>query len=170
MTRLVFRLVTAVALLVALGAVIPAMAGARPAPRMATITAVAGPMSSPSPSPSASQSPPPCHTCVSPGDAICWEFAPYHCPVPVTLGAAAPVPVKVSFHTVPITAQPGVDYVDSQGTLTIPVGQLTGQIQIQLVPNPGLATPKTFAVQFFGLNYGQLTRSQAIVTIMPAGS
>jgi hypothetical protein len=52
---------------------------------------------------------------------------------PVTLSAPSATPVSFDFTTVDGTATAGADYVATNGTLTIPVGETGGSIDVQLI-------------------------------------
>lgn len=157
-------LATAVlALFAALAA--PAPAGVGPVvPAVASPSPSQSPSASPSPSrpPSASSSPV-CVGCVTAQDAICWER---QCPVPLIVTTPVTHPITIYYRTVAMTAKPMLDFVPVQGgTLTIPAGQTGASIVLTLLPRPG-APERRFAVAFDGIVGGQLTRPQAIVTIM----
>jgi hypothetical protein len=119
---------------------------------------------SPSPTPTSS----PCPGCVSPQDAICWEDA--RCPDPVKVMVVVPHTITVHYRTVPMTAKPGIDYIPvSDAVLTIPAGQTIAYVYVQLLPDPGMTQNLQFAIAFYDIVGGQLTRPQAIVTITPPG-
>jgi hypothetical protein len=118
---------------------------------------------SPSPSPS------PCPGCVSPQDAICWEGI--RCQVPVLVSGPVQHTISVHYRTTPMTAKPNIDYIPIQdAVLTIPPQQSIAYVYVQLLPDPGLTQDRQFAVVFDNIVGGQLTRSQAIVTITPANA
>ena len=64
----------------------------------------------------------------------------------VTLSALSGLPASVDFATAPGTATPGSDYTAVTGTLTIPVGHLTGTINIPIKGDAVVEDDETFFV------------------------
>jgi hypothetical protein len=84
----------------------------------------------------------------------------------VSLSVAYDVPVTVNYATANGTATAGSDYQAASGTLTIPAGQTSGTITVQ-VTGDRLAEPnKTFFVNLSNLNYGVIADAQGLGTIV----
>jgi hypothetical protein len=145
-----------------LGVAVATLLVALAAPVAAPGIAVAAAPNTASPSPG-------CSGCVAPLDAVCWEDTT--CPEPVTVIPAATHPITVHYRTVPMSAKPSIDYVPvPDAVLTIPAGQTTVYVYVQLLPDPGMTQDKQFAIAFDDIVGGQLARPQATVTITPAGT
>jgi hypothetical protein len=83
----------------------------------------------------------------------------------VSLSAAYDAPVTVSFATADGTATVGSDYQATSGTLTVPAGQTSGTITVQ-VNGDRIAEPnETFVVNLSAPNYGVITDGQGVGTI-----
>jgi hypothetical protein len=84
----------------------------------------------------------------------------------VTLSAASSEAVTVYYATANGTATAGSDYQAASGTLTIPAGQTSGTITVQ-VNGDRLAEPnETFLVNLSNANYGVLSDNQGAGTIV----
>jgi subtilisin-like proprotein convertase family protein len=66
---------------------------------------------------------------------------------PVFLNSPKSVPVVVTYKTVDGTAVAGTDYVATSGTLTIPVGSVSGSITVPIISNSTQEPDKDFTVQ-----------------------
>jgi hypothetical protein len=89
-------------------------------------------------------------------------------PITFTVSLSAPydVPVTISYATANGTATAGSDYQASSGTLTIPAGQTSGTITVQ-VSGDRLAEPnETFFVNLSNPNYGVISDGQGVGTIV----
>jgi large repetitive protein len=84
----------------------------------------------------------------------------------VSLSAAYDVPVTLSYATANNTATAGSDYQAKSGTLTLPAGQTSGTITVQ-VSGDRLAEPnETFFVNLSNPNYGVISDGQGVGTIL----
>lgn len=84
----------------------------------------------------------------------------------VSLSAAYDLPVTLSYATANGTATAGSDYQAASGTLTIPAGQTSGTITVQ-VNGDRLAEPnETFFVNLSNLSYGVIVDGQGVGTIV----
>lgn len=84
----------------------------------------------------------------------------------VSLSVAYDVPVTISYATANSTATAGSDYQAVSGTLTIPAGQTSGTITVQ-VSGDRLAEPnETFVVNLSNPNYGVISDGQGVGTIV----
>lgn len=68
--------------------------------------------------------------------------------VPVTIDHASRRAVSVSYATADGTAGAGQDYTASTGKLTIPAGQVSGEVQIPILPAVYPHAPRSFSVAF----------------------
>jgi probable HAF family extracellular repeat protein len=84
----------------------------------------------------------------------------------VSLSAAYDVPVTVSYATANGSATAGSDYQAASGTLTIPAGQTSGTITVE-VSGDRLAEPnETFFVNLTNPSYGVISDAQGVGTIL----
>ncbi|BFM40074.1 Calx-beta domain-containing protein [Synechocystis sp. LKSZ1] len=86
----------------------------------------------------------------------------------VTLSPASLQPVTVKFATsTPSghTATSNVDFTATNGTLTIPAGQLTGQINVPIIGDTTNENSETFVVNLSNASNAVIQKSQAIGTI-----
>lgn len=84
----------------------------------------------------------------------------------VTLSAAYDVNVTVNYATANGSATAGSDYTAKSGTLTIPAGQTTGTIAVQVNGDRFAEPNETFFVNLSSINYGAITDAQGVGTIM----
>ena len=85
--------------------------------------------------------------------------------VPVTLSAAQATDVTVNFETRAITAQAGVDYIDTSGTLTFTAGSTTANILIDIPGDLVNEGAETFLINLLNSTSVVLGNTQSIVTI-----
>lgn len=85
--------------------------------------------------------------------------------VPVRLTAAAGAPVTVSWHTVNGTAVAGKDYVAAHGTLTIPAGQLAGQVTVMVIGDKVREPNETFSIVLSAPHGATLGTARGVVTV-----
>ena len=84
----------------------------------------------------------------------------------VSLSVAYDVPVTVAYATANGTATAGGDYRAATGTLTIPAGQTSGTITVQVIGDRLAEPNETFFVNLGNPNYGVITRGQGVGTIL----
>jgi len=85
----------------------------------------------------------------------------------VSLSAASTQPVSVGYTTVGNgTAAPGVDYLNSIGTLTFAPGQTIRSITVQAVGQPAIGLEKTFTVVLSNPTNATITQRQAAGIIL----
>lgn len=83
----------------------------------------------------------------------------------VTLSAASTTPVTVKYATTNGTATAGSDYTATSGTLTIPAGQLKGQISVPVLGDTMVEPDETFTVTLSSPTGATLSRASATGTI-----
>ena len=69
--------------------------------------------------------------------------------LPVTLSSASGYEVQVEFLTLSGTAEPGVDYVQSSGTVLFPIGQTVSSVDFEILGDLLPEPDETFGVGFF---------------------
>ncbi|MDT8437619.1 MAG: beta-propeller fold lactonase family protein [Wenzhouxiangellaceae bacterium] len=57
---------------------------------------------------------------------------------------------RFDYTTVALNAQPGVDFVATSGSVTIPAGELETEIPVTILNSPGTSAPKSFQLRFSG--------------------
>ncbi|MGZ0172130.1 MAG: Calx-beta domain-containing protein, partial [Planctomycetales bacterium] len=85
--------------------------------------------------------------------------------VPLTLSAAVGTDVTVDFVTRAITAQAGVDYIDTAGTATFTAGSTTANISIDIVGDLVNEGAETFLINLLDSVDVVLANTQSVVTI-----
>ena len=85
---------------------------------------------------------------------------------PVTLQSAATQDVVVTFATQVGTAIPSVDFVAASGTVTIPAGQTSGQIVIQVNGDADVEDDEQFFVNLTAASNASILDSQGVGTIL----
>ena len=85
---------------------------------------------------------------------------------PVTLQSAATQEVTVSFATQVGSAVPAVDFVAASGTVTIPVGQTSGQIVVQVNGDTAVEDDEQFFVNLTAATNASILDSQGKGTIL----
>ena len=83
----------------------------------------------------------------------------------VTLSHAFNQPVSVQYATAPGTATAGTDYQSAAGTLTIPAGQTSGEIQVTVTGDTRDEPDETFVVNLSGPTNGTIADGQGVGTI-----
>src|SRR5207245_1035782 len=84
----------------------------------------------------------------------------------VRLSAAYDVPVTIGYATANDTATAGSDYQAATGTLTIPAGQTSGAVTVQVSGDRVAEPSETFFVNLSSPNYGVITDGQGVGTIL----
>jgi len=84
----------------------------------------------------------------------------------VSLSALSGLPVSVNFATANGTAVAGGDFVTNSGTLTIPAGQLTGTITVQLFNDTVFEASESFNVNLSAATNATIADSQGFATIL----
>src|SRR5262249_42389370 len=84
----------------------------------------------------------------------------------VTLSVPYDVPVTIGYTTANDTATSGSDYQAASGTLTIPAGQTSGTITVQVSGDRLGELNETYFVNLSNPNYGVITDSQGACTIV----
>lgn len=84
----------------------------------------------------------------------------------VSLSAAVDMDVQVDFGTADGTAIAGVDYTTASGILTIPAGQLSAMINVQVFPDQDIEQNETMQIMISGAANAVVTGSQAMGTIL----
>jgi hypothetical protein len=85
---------------------------------------------------------------------------------PVTLQSAATQDVVVTFATQVGTAIPSVDFVAAAGTITIPTGQTSGQIVVQIDGDTDVEDDEQFFVNLTAATNAAILDSQGVGTIL----
>ena len=85
---------------------------------------------------------------------------------PVTLQSAANQEVTVTFATQVGTAVPSVDFVATSGTVTIPAGQTSGQIVVQVNGDTNVEDDEQFFVNLTGATNASILDAQGRGTIL----
>lgn len=88
---------------------------------------------------------------------------------PVTLNAAAPIPVSVDYQTVDGTAVAGVDYEAVSGTLTFAPGETSQDILVNLLSTTNPAQSETFSVLLSNAVGAVLQDATGVATLPGAG-
>lgn len=83
----------------------------------------------------------------------------------VTLSAVSSLPATVDYDTTPATALAGLDYVTTNGTLTIPAGSTSGQITVTVINDTLLELSERFTLTVSNPVSSSLLISQAAGTI-----
>lgn len=84
----------------------------------------------------------------------------------VQLSNSYDMPVSVNYTTVKGSAQANKQYLPTQGTLTIPAGNLSGTISIVLLNTTTISKPKYFYVKLSQAVNGTLANTTAKVTLL----
>jgi hypothetical protein len=84
---------------------------------------------------------------------------------PVTLAAASPYVVTISFATADGTATAGSDYVAANGSLTFNPGETSKTVDVTINADTTVEADETFTVTLSGPNHATLTKSSATGTI-----
>ncbi len=84
----------------------------------------------------------------------------------VSLSQAAVSDVSVHYNTAYMTATAGEDYTTTNGTLTIPVGQLSGQVTVQVVGDTIVEPDESFSVILSSPVNATIADAQGVGTIL----
>jgi hypothetical protein len=84
----------------------------------------------------------------------------------VSLSTTYDVPVTVAFAAANGSATAGSDYQAASGTLTIPAGQTTGTVTVQVIGDRVAEANESFFVNLSNPNYGTITDTQGLGTIV----
>ncbi|MFN3361796.1 MAG: beta strand repeat-containing protein, partial [Pseudanabaenaceae cyanobacterium] len=82
----------------------------------------------------------------------------------ITLSTTLPVPTIISYNTNDGTANAGMDYVDNDGLVTIPVGQTLAVVTVTSVPDGATESDETFTVTINNNGNNNITVSQPTAT------
>ncbi|HEY6549514.1 MAG TPA: Calx-beta domain-containing protein, partial [Vicinamibacteria bacterium] len=83
----------------------------------------------------------------------------------VTLSAAFPAPISVSYAVTPLTAQPG-DFTPSSGTVVLPAGTTSRPLPVAVASDLVDEGNETFLVSLSNASHGALVDSQGVGTIL----
>ncbi|HEY6213465.1 MAG TPA: Ig-like domain repeat protein, partial [Vicinamibacterales bacterium] len=89
--------------------------------------------------------------------------------VPLTLSAPMSLPASVDFATNDATAHAGTEYVAAQGSVSIPAGQTSATLTLDIVGNAS-AAPLTFSLRFSKPVNASLLTDSITVTINGSGT
>jgi uncharacterized repeat protein (TIGR01451 family) len=85
---------------------------------------------------------------------------------PINLSAPSGLDVSVDYTTAGDTANPWDDYGPISDTLTIPAGNTSGQIEVEIYPDDVVEDPEVFTVDLSGAENATLKDAQGVGTIL----
>ena len=86
-------------------------------------------------------------------------------PFTITLAATSPQDVRVNYATQDGTAVANLDYLPKSGTVTIPSGQTSATVSVQVLGNPAISQDKTFSLNLSNPSHGFLVVAGATCTL-----
>lgn len=84
----------------------------------------------------------------------------------ISINKVTDSPVTVNYKTADGTALSSTDYISKSGSITIPAGQLSSTLEITILSDTLEEPHETFRLILSGPQNGQLTTSEAIITIL----
>jgi hypothetical protein len=108
--------------------------------------------------------PPPPPPSISIGDADAFE-SEGQLTFPITLSSASGLDVSVDYATADGTAIAWEDYIPITGTLNIPAGMTSGQIEVEVLLDGLTENPETFTLNLSGAVNATLKDGQGVATI-----